>query len=133
MLFCLPARWPNSHLTGENEALREVADSKGRLQIVYPPISILAEPCVAWVDSTVARNRTSDAAKAYLTFLFSDTAQTTIARLGYRPYKSDAARQAGVTFPDVPITAIARDWSDASEKFFSENGIIDTILGDRSG
>jgi sulfate/thiosulfate transport system substrate-binding protein len=122
------------HLTWENEALREVAESQGRLQIVYPPISILAEPCVAWVDSAVARDGTDEAARAYLTFLFSDTAQTAIARFGYRPYKSDAARDSGVSFPEmrlVPITAIARDWSDAAERFFAENGVIDTILGNR--
>jgi len=30
------------HLTWENEALREVTDSGGELEIVYPPVSILA-------------------------------------------------------------------------------------------
>jgi len=39
------------HLTWENEALREVADSKGELEIVYPPVSIKAEPAVASVDA----------------------------------------------------------------------------------
>jgi sulfate/thiosulfate-binding protein len=116
------------HLTWENEALREVADSKGRLQIVYPPISILAEPYVAWVDRSVARDGKLAAAKAYLNFLFSDAAQETIARLGYRPIKPSTA------FPPitlVPVTAIARDWEDANEKFFAENGIIDTIMSAR--
>ena len=67
-------------------------------------------------------------------FLFSDTAQVSIARLGYRPYKADAARQAGMKFPDITlvrITAVAKDWSDAYEKFFSDNGIVETILGAR--
>jgi hypothetical protein len=31
----------------------------------------------------------------------------------------------------VPVTAIARDWDDANEKFFAENGVIDTIMGGR--
>jgi sulfate transport system substrate-binding protein len=31
----------------------------------------------------------------------------------------------------VPVTAIARDWEDANEKFFAENGIIDTIISAR--
>jgi sulfate transport system substrate-binding protein len=118
------------HLTWENEAIREVAESNGKLQIVYPPVSILAEPYVAWVDTTVARDGNLAPAKAYLTFLFSDAAQEAIAHLGYRPYKSGT-----VTFPDlklVPVTAIARDWNDANEKFFAENGVIDTIIGGRS-
>jgi sulfate/thiosulfate transport system substrate-binding protein len=122
------------HLTWENEALREVAESKGRLEIVYPPVSILAEPYVAWVDKAVARDGNLEAAKAYLNFLFGDAAQETIARLGYRPYKADAAQKAGISFPEVslvPITAIARDWNDAYDKFFAENAIIETIIGTR--
>nr|WP_294523904.1 sulfate ABC transporter substrate-binding protein [uncultured Rhodopila sp.] len=116
------------HLTWENEALREVEASKGRLQIVYPPVSILAEPYVTWVDREVARDGNLAAAKAYLTFLFSDSAQETIARLGYRPIKSSGA------FPPmtlVPVTSIAKSWDDANEKFFAENGIIDTIMSGR--
>jgi sulfate transport system substrate-binding protein len=116
------------HLTWENEARREVAESKGALQIVYPPVSILAEPYVAWVDRFVTRDGTLDPAKAYLTFLFSDEAQQTIARLGYRPLKP------GADFPPitlVPVTAIAKDWDDANEKFFAENGVIDTIMSTR--
>jgi len=122
------------HLTWENEALREVAESKGKLEIVYPPVSILAEPYVAWVDAALAPAEKLEDAKAYLLFLFSDPAQETIARLGYRPFRADAARRAGVRFPQltlVPITDIARDWNDANEKFFAENGVIDTIIGQR--
>ena len=76
------------HLTWENEALREVANSQGKLEIVYPPVSVLAEPYVAWVDAAVARDGKLDDAKAYLSFLFTDEAQETIARLGYRPIQA---------------------------------------------
>ena len=61
-------------------------------------------------------------------------AQALAARLGYRPYRAAAAARAGVSFPAidlVPVTALARDWNDADEKFFTENGIIATILGSR--
>jgi ABC-type sulfate transport system substrate-binding protein len=27
-----------------------------------------------------------------------------------------------------PITAIARDWDDAQQKFFADDGILDTVL-----
>src|ERR1700691_1444737 len=60
------------HLTCENEALREVADSNGDLESVYPPVSIRAEPSVAWVDSNVSRRHSSAEAKAYLEFLYTD-------------------------------------------------------------
>lgn len=122
------------HLTWENEARREVADAKGALQIVYPPVSILAEPAVAWVDANVAGNGTPAAAQAYLEFLFSDPAQEAMARLGYRPYKPGILARAGLDLPAItlfPITAVARDWDDAQEKFFGENGIIDSVLRQR--
>jgi sulfate transport system substrate-binding protein len=119
-------------LTWEDEAIREVAESDGKLQLVYPPVSILAEPYVAWVDANVARRHTQAIAQAYLEYLFTDQAQATIASLGFRPYKDGALRQAGVNLPQLslfPITAIASNWDDAFEKFFEENGILDTATG----
>ena len=118
------------HLTWENEAIREVAESRGSLQIVYPPVSILAEPYVAWVDANVSRRGSLDAARAYLEFLFSDPALKIIAEMGYRPYKAMPADSAGSP-PSItlfPITAVARDWDDAQQRFFAENGIIDGVL-----
>jgi sulfate/thiosulfate transport system substrate-binding protein len=118
------------HLTWENEAIREVAESKGSLQIVYPPVSILAEPYVAWVDANVQRHGNLEDARTYLEFLFSNTAQEIIGKMGYRRYQT-IARNAGPGLPPIalfPITAIARDWDDAQERFFAENGIIDSVL-----
>jgi sulfate transport system substrate-binding protein len=119
------------HLTWESEAIREVAESKGALQIVYPPISILAEPYVAWVDANVRRHGNLEDARNYLEFLFSDAAQHIIAEMGYRPFKPPIQTNAGPQAPPIalfPITAIAHDWDDAQEKFFAENGIIDGVL-----
>jgi ABC-type sulfate transport system substrate-binding protein len=39
-----------------------------------------------------------------------------------------AALALGLILKLFPITAIARDWDDAQERFFEENGIIDVIL-----
>jgi len=123
------------HLTWENEAVREVADSQGKLQIVYPPLSILAEPYVAWVDANVVRDGKQEIAREYLAFLFGDQAQQTMARLGYRPYSQGALQQVGLRLPAIslfPVTAIAHDWDDAQTKFFAENGIIDALLRPRT-
>ncbi len=118
------------HLTWENEALREVSESKGELEIVYPKVSILAEPAVAWVDANVARHKNETAAKAYLSFLFTDAAQEIIAESGYRPYKFEILERHRKRFPVLdlfPITAIAPSWEDAQQRFFAENGIIETV------
>jgi sulfate/thiosulfate transport system substrate-binding protein len=68
------------HLTWENETLREVADSKGEPEIVYPPVSIKAEPAVAWVDANDKNPKTLADAKAYLEYLITDPAQELLAQ-----------------------------------------------------
>jgi sulfate/thiosulfate transport system substrate-binding protein len=122
-------------LAWENEALREVADEPAELEVVYPPVSILAEPCVAWVDANVARHHTERYAQAYLAFLFSDTAQRIVAEAGYRPFNAAIAHEFAGRLPPIqlfPVTAIARDWDDADHRFFDENGILATLT-DRTG
>jgi sulfate/thiosulfate transport system substrate-binding protein len=116
-------------LTWENEALREVRESKGDLQIVYPPVSIRAEPSVAWVDTNVRRHGTAEYAKAYLEFLYSDQAQAIIVRHGYRSLSPNALPQSE-QLPRMelfPITVVAASWQDAQQKFFAENAIFDTV------
>ena len=118
------------HLAWENEALREVAEAKGDLEIVYPPVSILAEPTVAWVDANVDKNGSAPLARAYLEYLFTDEAQEIIARNGYRPYKAEVLQRHAGTLPPLelfPVSAIAKDWEDAQTRFFADNGIIDTV------
>src|SRR2546423_1122298 len=58
------------HLAWENEAQLEVQEAKGKLELVYPSVSILAEPHVAVVDANVDRHGTRAAAEAYLNFLY---------------------------------------------------------------
>jgi sulfate/thiosulfate-binding protein len=114
----------------ENEALRDVAESKGAVEIVYPPISILAQPAVAWVDANVAKHHSEALSKAYLEFLFSDAAQETIAEEGYRPANKAIAARHADRLPPInlfPIALIAKDWNDAQQKFFGENGLIDVL------
>ncbi|WOJ89015.1 sulfate ABC transporter substrate-binding protein [Methylocapsa polymorpha] len=118
------------HLTWEDEALREAAESKGELEIVYPPTSILAEPTVAWVDANVARDKTEAAAKAYLEFLFTDEAQETIAKFGFRPINAEVLQKYADRLPKLdlfPVTVVAKDWDDAQQKFFADNGVIDAV------
>ena len=123
------------HLTWENEAIREVGASKGELDIVYPPVSILAEPSVAVIESDKVRKASVADAQAYLAFLFSDTGQETIARLGYRPYRSEIAQKIGVGFPRIeliPVSSIGRDWNDVADRFFAEDGIVEAAFALRN-
>ncbi len=118
------------HVAWENEALREVDASRGALEIVYPPVSILAEPSVAWVDANVDKHHSERLARAYLEFLFSEEAQEVMARNGYRPVDEAVARRHAKRLPPIElfsIERIAQDWPDAQRKFFGESGIIDAV------
>ena len=118
------------HLTWENEALLETEEYRGDLEIVYPPVSIRAEPSVAWVDANVARRKTEAYAKAYLEFLFTDQAQETIAQHGYRPINLEILKKHANRLPQIdlfPVTILAKNWDEAQQKFFADAGIFDAI------
>ena len=118
------------HLTWENEARLEVQESKGELELVYPPISFLAEPHVAVVDSNVDRKGTREAAEAYLKFLYTEEGQAIVARHFYRPSNEKVLEANRDLFPALelfPVTKIAKDWDEATEKFFGEGGVFDSI------
>jgi sulfate/thiosulfate-binding protein len=118
------------HLTWENEALLETEESGGDLQIVYPPVSIRAEPTVAWVDANVAGTRREAFARSYLQFLFTDQAQEAIARHGYRPTNAEILRRHADRLPPVnlfPVTLLGKDWDEIRQKFFDDNALFDAI------
>jgi sulfate/thiosulfate-binding protein len=118
------------HLAWENEARLEVAEAKGELDIVYPPISIKAEPHVAVVDANVDRKKTRAAAEAYLKFLYSDAGQEIIAKNFYRPSDNATLKKYAANFPDVklfPVTDIAASFQDAHKQFIGDGGVFDEI------
>ncbi len=118
------------HLTWENEAYLEVEEAGGELEIIYPKLSILAEPQVAIVDTNVRRKATREVAEAYLNFLYTPEGQAIIAKHHYRPTTPEGQKLYGAQLPAItlfPITAIAASWDDAFEKFFGTGKIFDSI------
>jgi sulfate/thiosulfate-binding protein len=118
------------HLTWENEAHFEVNEAKGALEIVYPPISIRAEPRVAVVDANVDRKQTREAAEAYLNFLYTPAAQEIIAANFYRPSKPEVLHKHSESFNAIElfeIQKIAADWDEAEKRFFVDGGVFDQI------
>ncbi|MFO0947855.1 MAG: sulfate ABC transporter substrate-binding protein [Planctomycetota bacterium] len=123
------------HLTWENEAHLEVAESGGELEIVYPSRSIQAEPHVAVVDANVDRKGTRGAAEAYLNFLYTDEAQNIIAKHHYRPIKPEVLAAHQQAFPTIelfPITKIAANWDEAHTRFFADGAVFDGIYQPKS-
>jgi sulfate transport system substrate-binding protein len=118
------------HLTWENEAHLEVEEAGGAVEIVYPPISVLAEPPVAIVDANAKRKGTAAAAKAYLDFLYTPEGQEIIAKHYFRPIDEKVFAAHAATFPEIkrfPVTAIAKSWDDAYDKYFGDGKIFDSF------
>ena len=125
------------HLAWENEAHLEVREANGELELVYPPLSIRAEPHVAVVDENVDRKGTRAAAEAYLKFLYTDEAQEIIAKHYYRPSNERILKKHGATFPALrlfAVTDIGKNWDDVHERLVGDGSVFDAIYkpsGDR--
>lgn len=120
------------HLTWENEAHLEVQEANGALEIVYPPISVLAEPHVAVVDAVVDRKGTRATAEAYMQFTFTEPAQEIIARHFYRPTNPVVIEKTKHQFPELRLeratTLVSSGrWDDVQKRFFTEGGVFDKI------
>ena len=118
------------HLALENEAMLEVRESAGALQIVYPPVSIIHEPHIALVDRVVDARGTRSVAEAYLRFLYTVEGQKIIARNFFRPTDEAVLREFSSTFPAIKtftITNFAANWDEANTRFFVEGGIFDQL------
>lgn len=116
------------HLSWENEAHLEVEEAGGAVEIVYPPISFLAEPNVAVVTKNVERRHSAAAAEAYLSFLYTPEGQEIIAKHFYRPTDPRVLAKYRVQFPDLQlftVDAVARSWDDAHATFFGAGGVFD--------
>jgi sulfate transport system substrate-binding protein len=115
----------------ENEAwLAQEEFGKDKFDIVYPSISILAEPPVAVVDKVVNAKDTRAAAEAYLNFLYTPAAQEIIAEDHYRPRLASVLAAHASDLPTLPlftINNVAGDWEKAQAKFFSDGGVFDQI------
>ena len=117
------------HITWENEAHLEVKESRGRVEIVYPPISIKAEPHVAVVDANVDRKGTRAAAEAYMAFLYTDEGQEIIGKHDYRPINAEI-RKKYTALQDIELFSLSSfvtGWDEAQSRFFSDGGVFDRI------
>ena len=115
-------------LAWENEALLAVEKLGGELEIVVPPVSILAEPPVAVVDRVVDKRGTRAAATAYLEFLYTPEGQRIAAKHHHRP-RDPKALEAG-HFPSLrlfTIDDVAGNWAQAQAKHFDDGATFDKI------
>jgi sulfate transport system substrate-binding protein len=119
-------------LAWENEAylaLQE-ANSKDKVQIVVPSVSILAEPPVAVVDSVVDKKKTRNLAEEYLKFLYTPQGQEIAARNHYRPRDASVMEKYKATFANVKLFTIDeafKGWQAAQKAHFADGASFDQI------
>lgn len=119
-------------LSWENEAHLIAREFPGKTEIVYPSLSILAEPPVAVVEKTAAKRGTSAAARAYLEFLYTPEAQDIIGKHFYRPRDAAAAAKYAKLFPAIELVTIDGafgGWAKAQAVHFDDGGTFDQIQG----
>jgi sulfate/thiosulfate transport system substrate-binding protein len=115
----------------ENEARMAIKEfGADKFEIVYPSISVLAEPPVAWVDKVDQRHGTAAISKAYLEFLYTPAGQEIIAQNFFRPRDKTVAAKYASQFPSLTLLTIDADfggWKIAQPKFFGDGGIFDKV------
>ena len=115
----------------ENEAFLLVEElGKDKFEIVSPAISILAEPPVAVVEKNASKHGTSDVARAYLEYLYTDEGQEVAARNHYRPRSASVAAKYAKHFPRLQLFTVDEQfggWQKAQKTHFADGGTFDQL------
>jgi sulfate transport system substrate-binding protein len=117
-------------ISWENEAHLLEKEFGNKVDIVYPSISILAEPPVAVVDQNVARKGTGKVAQAYLNYLYSDEGQDIVGKNFYRPIAAKAQAKYAKLLPPLPLFSIDQafgGWAKADKDHFADGASFDQI------
>ena len=118
-------------LAWENEAelIANTLD-KGQYDIVYPSVSIEADPPVAVVDKNVDAHGTRPLAEAYLQYLYSPAGQEIAAKHFYRPRLAAVAKKYTAQFPAIKtftVEKILGGVAAAQKSQFADGGVFDQI------
>jgi sulfate/thiosulfate transport system substrate-binding protein len=115
----------------ENEALVALKEfGSDKFEVIYPSVSILAEPPVAIVDKVAQRHGTTAVAEAYLKYLYSAEGQEVIARNFFRPRLNSIADKYRKQFPAIPMFTVDDTfggWRTAQKTHFADGGVFDQI------
>lgn len=113
-------------ITYENEVL--VGQQNGqKYDLVIPASTILIENPVTLIDVHVDKHGTRQVAEAFVDFLFTRQAQEIFAKYGLRSPDPDVAKATMDRYPVVEDLFAIKDfggWSEATPKFFGDNGFF---------
>ena len=98
--------------------------------VVIPKVSILAEFPVAWLDKNTEAKGTTDTAKNYLEYLYSEPAQRLLAENHYRVRDEKVAAAFKDRFPELKlktIEGISGSWDKAMKEHFASGALLDQL------
>jgi sulfate/thiosulfate-binding protein len=118
-------------LAWENDAYLALKSlAPGKFEIVYPSVSIRADPPVAVVDGNAQKHGTLKLANDYLNFLYTPKGQQIIAQNYYRPISQSALAKYKSNFKSIPMFTIRNfgGWSVAQSTHFKDGAEFDKIF-----
>ncbi|ARU06070.1 thiosulfate transporter subunit [Comamonas serinivorans] len=118
-------------ITFESEVLSvEREFGKGKVDAVYPSVSILAENPVAVVERTVNKKGDRKLATDYLAWLYSDEAQEIAAKHALRPRSEKVLAKHADLFKPVKLFTVGKYFGslgEAQKVHFNDGGQFDKI------
>jgi sulfate transport system substrate-binding protein len=117
-------------ISWENEAHLLEKEFGNKVDIVYPSISILAEPPVTVVDKNVERKGTRKVAEAYLNYLYTDEGQDIAGKNFYRPISAKAQAKYVKQLPKLNLFTLESafgSWDKVAKEHFADGAQFDQI------
>ena len=117
-------------ISWENEAHLLEKEFGNKVDIVYPSLSIVAEPPVTVVDKNVDRKGTRKVAEEYLNYLYSDEGQDIAGKNYYRPISPKAQAKYVKQLPKLPLFTLEQafgSWAKADRDHFADGASFDQI------
>jgi sulfate transport system substrate-binding protein len=103
---------------------------EGKVDVIHPSSSIVAENPVAIVNRTVDKKGTRDQAKAYLDYLYSDPGQEIAAKHAIRPRSQAILDKYKDIFKPIQFFTVAEyfgSFAEAQKVHFNDGGLFDKI------
>ena len=118
-------------VTFENEAEMIAKEfGRGSFDVIYPSLSVLAEPPVAVVDKVADKRGTRKQAQAYLEFLYSPQGQEIAAQNYLRPRDPKVFAKHAAQFPSLKLVTIDEafgGWARVQKTHFDDGGVFDQL------
>ncbi|WP_145011242.1 sulfate ABC transporter substrate-binding protein [Pseudomonas oryzihabitans] len=118
-------------VTFENEAEMIAREfGRGGFEVVYPSLSVQAEPPVSVVDSVVDKKGTRAEAEEYLKYLWSEEGQKIAADNFLRPRNASVLARYADRFPKLELIDAQQEfgpWASIQKTHFADGGVFDQL------